>query len=59
MSAYGVQKDGPDEPIFGAAMEMQTQRKNKRAFVDTAGEGSGMNSESIMETGVVKKGSSK
>ena len=26
MHIYGIQKDGPDEPICGAAMEMQTQR---------------------------------
>ena len=28
--AYGIYKDGTDEPIFRAAMEMQTQRTGLR-----------------------------
>ena len=35
MHAYGIQKDGTDDPICRAAMEMQTENRS----VDTVGEG--------------------
>ena len=40
MHLYGIQKDGTDETICRAAMEMQTEDR----LMDTVGEGeSGMN----------------
>ena len=35
MHIYGIQKNGADEPICKAAMEMQTENR----LMDTAGEG--------------------
>ena len=43
MHTYGIQKDGTDEPIFRAEMEMQTQRTDEWTCVEGEGGEDGMN----------------
>ena len=49
LKIYGIQKDGTDEPICRAAMEMQTQRTDLWTWEGQEGKG-GMNGESNTET---------
>ena len=45
---YGIQKDGTDEPIYRATVDMQTQKTDLWKQVGGKGRG-GMNGESNME----------
>ena len=47
---YGIQKDGTDESICRAAMEMQTQRTDLWTWCGVGGEEGGTNGQSTMET---------